>query len=43
MNKSITQNNQNDKQISESIKRFFCISNAAPNVPKHDQGQHRTV
>lgn len=23
MNKSITQNNQNDKQISESIKRFF--------------------
>jgi hypothetical protein len=23
MNKSITQDNQNDKQISESIKRFF--------------------
>lgn len=24
MNKSITQDNQNDKQISESIKRFFA-------------------
>ena len=40
MNKSITQDNQNDKQISESIKRFFLrfhVSSALKASNAHKQ------